>query len=126
MFLLNNFFIKNFNRNSAMLKIFALKLVKIFHFLFESFQSQIGITSQIRRASLSVPTNIAEGCGRESHRELRRYLVIAIGSIVEVEYLLLFSFELNYTDEATYHSLNSQSISIKKKLTAYKNKLPRK
>ncbi len=82
-----------------------------------------GITSQLRRASLSVPTNIAEGCGRDSIRELSRYLVISSGSITEVQYLLLFCFEIKLITQIEFDELYSKVLSIKKRLTAYKSKL---
>ncbi|MEZ5002168.1 MAG: four helix bundle protein [Chitinophagales bacterium] len=82
-----------------------------------------GLTSQLRRASLSVPTNIVEGCGRESVKELRRFLIIASGSISEVQYLLFFSHGRKFITKEEYEILNAKSISIKKRLTIYKNKL---
>jgi four helix bundle protein len=82
-----------------------------------------GITSQIRRSALSVPTNIVEGCGRESIKELRRFLVIASGSITELEYLILFCSELKYITQEEYEILHHKIISLKKTITAYKNKL---
>lgn len=82
-----------------------------------------GLTSQLRRSALSVPTNIAEGCGRESKKELRRYLVMASGSIVEVEYLLLFCKDMVLITEPIYVDLTEKASSIKKRLTAYKNKI---
>ena len=54
-----------------------------------------GIVSQIRRASTSIPTNISEGCGRDSDAEFNRFLTIALGSAFEVEYLLILSKDLN-------------------------------
>jgi len=54
-----------------------------------------GITSQIRRAAASVPTNIAEGCGKDSDAELKRYFLIAMGSASELEYLLILARDLN-------------------------------
>ena len=51
-----------------------------------------GITSQLRKAALSVPTNIVEGYGKQSKNELRQFLNTALGSLAEVEYLLSFSF----------------------------------
>lgn len=50
-----------------------------------------GITSQIRRASVSIPANIAEGCGRGSNAELSRFLEFSLGSANELEYQLLLS-----------------------------------
>ncbi len=59
-------------------------------------EERYGITSQIRRAAVSVPTNIAEGCGRYSQREFKRFLQIACGSIYEVGYLNLLATDLKY------------------------------
>ena len=54
-------------------------------------QELYGITSQIQRAAVSIPTNIVEGCGKESDAELRRYFNIAMGSSSELECLLFLS-----------------------------------
>ncbi len=55
-----------------------------------------GLTSQLRRASSSIPENIAEGCGKNSKAELAHYLNIALGSANETEYFLILSKDLNY------------------------------
>jgi four helix bundle protein len=55
-------------------------------------EEQYGITSQIRRASLSIPTNIAEGSGKNTSKDFSKYLGIAAGSASEVDYLLLFIY----------------------------------
>ncbi|MDP3298451.1 MAG: four helix bundle protein [Thermodesulfovibrionia bacterium] len=55
-----------------------------------------GITSQLRRAALSVPTNIVEGYARKSKKELIQFINIALGSLAETEYLLGFSKKLSY------------------------------
>jgi four helix bundle protein len=55
-----------------------------------------GITSQLRRAALSVPTNIVEGYNRKSKKELHRFIDIALGSLAETEYLIEFSRRLGY------------------------------
>jgi four helix bundle protein len=57
-----------------------------------------GVTSQIRRAAVSIPTNIAEGSARKGPNEFRRFLDVAGGSHAEVEYLLRLATELEYLD----------------------------
>jgi len=60
------------------------------------------LTAQVRRAALSVPTNIAEGAAKRGPREFRRYLDIARGSLSEVSYLLRFSKDRGILDEETF------------------------
>ena len=65
-----------------------------------------GITSQIRRAALSIPTNIVEGYSRKGDRELSRFLSISLGSMAETKYLLHFCFKLEYLSEKDYGAIN--------------------
>ena len=75
-----------------------------------------GITSQIRRASSSIPTNISEGCGRNSDKEFNQYLNIALGSASETEYLIILSRDLNYIDTETFEILEKEINTIKSKI----------
>jgi len=77
-----------------------------------------GLTSQIRRACVSVPTNIAEGCGRSSDTDFARFLQISIGSASEVEYLLLLGRDLDLLLHEEYEELNSMVVEIKRMLTS--------
>ena len=76
-----------------------------------------GLTSQIRRASASIPANIAEGCGRGGDADFARFLQIAMGSASELEYHLLLARELNYLNKSEYEDSNKQVIDIKRMLT---------
>ena len=75
-----------------------------------------GLTSQ--RAVVSVPTNIAEGCGRGTDIDFARFLQIAMGSACESEYLLLLSRDLHYLSDDVYESLNEYVVEVKRMLTA--------
>jgi four helix bundle protein len=77
------------------------------------------LTSQIRRASSSIPINIAEGCGRGSDKDFARFLQIAFGSASETEYLLLLCFELGYLSENNYLESNFSIQEIKKMLAKF-------
>jgi len=66
---------------------------------------QYGLTSQIRRSSSSIPTNIVEGCGQLDNGNLIRFLGIAKGSAFETEYQLLLSKDLNYITNEEYTNL---------------------
>jgi len=70
-------------------------------------QERFGLTSQLRRAAASVPTNIAEGSKRQHPQDYARFLNIAEGSLAETEYLLLLSRDLGYLSaEATTPTLS--------------------
>lgn len=78
-----------------------------------------GLTSQIRRASMSVPTNIAEGCGRNTDADFARFLQISMGSASETEYQLLLSHDLGFLSKEDYDKLNNDVTEIKRMLTAF-------
>lgn len=82
-----------------------------------------GLTSQIRRAALSIPTNISEGCGRNSDKEFNQFLNIALGSANETEYLLILSKDLNYISNEKFESLEVEINTIKSKIYKLKEKL---
>jgi len=86
-------------------------------------EEKFGIISQMRRAALSIPTNIAEGCGRESNKELHRFLTIAMGSANEIQYLLLFVTDLEYLNGKNFEELNSEITEIKKMLSSFQRKV---
>ena len=82
-----------------------------------------GLTGQIRRASSSIPANIAEGCGRSGDAELGRFLHIAMGSASELEYHLLLAHDLALLHDRTYESLSNDVIEVKRMLASLIKKL---
>ena len=82
-----------------------------------------GLTSQIRRAVSSIPTNIAEGCGRSSNKDFAHFLQIAIGSAAEVEYELLLAHDLNYINENDYQTLTEETVAVRKMIIKYQSEL---
>lgn len=84
-----------------------------------------GLTSQIRRACVSIPTNIAEGCGKDSITELARYIQIAMGSASELEYELELACSLEYISEQDYKPLADELTEIRKMLTGFSKGIKR-
>jgi four helix bundle protein len=82
-----------------------------------------GLTSQIRRAAVSIPANIAEGCGRAGKVELARFLQIALGSASELQYHLLLARDLGLLNSADHKRLANDTIEAKQMLTALIKKL---
>jgi four helix bundle protein len=76
------------------------------------------LTSQLRRGSASIGSNIAEGCGRGSDADFARCLQIALGSASEVEYQLLLAHDLGVLDQQTHCALASRCTEVKRMLTA--------
>lgn len=82
-----------------------------------------GLTSQIRRAAVSIPTNMAEGSGRDSEVDFKRYLQISMGSACELEYLIFLSNCLEYISEETYEKISTEIESIKKMISSFITKI---
>ncbi|MEL6769817.1 MAG: four helix bundle protein [Bacteroidota bacterium] len=75
-----------------------------------------GLVSQMRRASVSVMSNIAEGCERRSRREFARFIDIARGSAGEVRAQLYVALDAGYVDEVTFKQLSMQATEISRML----------
>jgi len=82
-----------------------------------------GLTSQMRRSSVSIPTNIAEGCGRNRDTELNRFFEIAMGSASELEYLSLLARDLSFLDKEECSTLMNEITEIKRMLASFIRKL---
>ena len=82
-----------------------------------------GLTSQMRRAASSIPSNIAEGCGRDGDAELSRFCLMARGSASELEYQILLAQDLKIIDPKQYERLTQQTVEIKRMLTVFVQKL---
>ena len=82
-----------------------------------------GLTAQLRRASSSVPANIAEGCGCDGDREFNRFLGIALRSASETEYHLLLARDLGYLSDESYEELTAQVTEVKRRLSIFMRRL---
>ncbi|MBS1556843.1 MAG: four helix bundle protein [Bacteroidetes bacterium] len=82
-----------------------------------------GITSQLRRASVSVPTNNAEGCGKFTQKDFAHFLQIALGSCHETEYLTLLASDLKCIHKEDYKTLNQSINEVKAMLISLIKKI---
>ena len=86
-------------------------------------EEQFGLTSQIRRAAVSIPSNIVEGKARGSNKEYKRFLLVARGSLEEVKYQLLLAKDLKYINEQTYKEIYKNMDEVGRLLGGLINKL---
>lgn len=101
------------------------QLTLMIHALTKRFPKEelFGLTSQLRRASCSIPANLVEGCGRDSDAELKRFVGITHGSASELEYFVLLSAELGYLSGDEPAPLAVEIAALKKMLGAFARKL---
>ena len=97
----------------------ALELAKLVYATTAAFpqHERFGLTSQMRRAAVSIGSNIAEGCGRRGDKELAGYLYIAMGSASELEFQLELSSALEYCDPQDTAPLKDAIESVKRMLS---------
>lgn len=103
----------------------SISLIKDIYRITKAFPREelFGITSQMRRASLSIPLNIAEGAARTSKKEFVRFLDIAIGSIAELDTLFFISLELEFLSNEDFIFINQKLEIIGKLVYGLKRKL---
>lgn len=82
-----------------------------------------GLTSQIRRCSVSIPSNIAEGYGRGGDVELKRFFNITLGSLFELQTQIEIAYNIRYLDEATFKNLYENTRELEIMLTSFINKI---
>ena len=86
-------------------------------------EEMYGLTSQIRRASASIGANIAEGCGRRSDAEMKRFLQIARGSASELECHLLLARDLRFLSSDEFNNLEARGLEIQRMLASLVQRL---
>jgi four helix bundle protein len=86
-------------------------------------EEMYGLTGQLRRAAASVGANIAEGCGRRSDGEMKRFLQIARGSANEVEYHLLLARDLRFLPADEFNGLEVKVLEIQRMLASFVQRL---
>jgi four helix bundle protein len=104
----------------------GIELVKEIYRLTKKFPSQenFGLTNQIRRDSVSIPSNIAEGQARQHTKEFRQFLSLALGSLAEVDTQLTIAKELDYLKDGEISIAQGLILELRKMIYTLKNKLP--
>lgn len=86
-------------------------------------EEMFGLISQMKRASISIPSNIAEGAGRNTNKDFARFLSIAYGSTNELEYQIILSIDLLFLDKSIGDEFLEQIQEIRKMLHGLINKI---
>jgi four helix bundle protein len=118
--------LKNYKELKVWQKAYALCLV--IYQMTKNYPSEekYGLSSQIRRAAVSVPSNIAEGYGRKSIKEYTQFLYVAYGSICEIDTQLLLTRDLKYIGEKFYSEIRLQLSEVERMLKALIKSLEKK
>ena len=108
-------------QKSHTLTLLVYQLTKTF-----PMEERYGLTSQLRRSAASIPSNIAEGCGRKSNKEFLRFLEIALSSGYELEYQVLLAHELQYIKQSNYQHISTKTVEVNKMLNRFITRLSKK
>ena len=103
----------------------SMDLVTEIYQLTKSFPKEeiYGLSSQIRRSSVSIPSTIAEGYGRDGNNDYLRFLNISMSSLFEIQTQLEISFNLKYLSENQFNKINGESREIERMLSAFIRKI---
>ena len=110
-------------RNFRELEIWkgGVSLVKEVYSLINTLpeSERFGLQSQIRRSSISIPTNIAEGCGRDSNQDFKRFLHISLGSTYELETQIIISIELEMIDQNKGMAIINSCRTLQRQISSF-------
>lgn len=103
----------------------AMNLVTNTYQITEKFPKEelFGLTSQIRRSDISLPSNIAEGYGRDSNKELLRFINIAIGSLFEFQTQIEIAKNINYLNENEFKNLYEETRELEAMIISFSKRL---
>lgn len=103
----------------------AIMLAKNIYFMTEGFpkREHFGLSSQMRRAAVSIASNIAEGAARHSNKEFVHFLVIARGSLAELSTQIVIASEVGFLEAVHQETLESQCNEISKMLSGLRSRL---
>ncbi len=87
-------------------------------------EEKFGLIGQMRRSAVSVPSNIAEGCGRNTNPQLRNFLSISVGSTCELETQILIARDLAYLTKEEADSMINKTIEVRKMIIGFSGSLP--
>lgn len=99
----------------------AIDLTDEIYILTELFpkQEEFGLKSQIRRCSVSVPSNIAEGSSRSSDKDFNRFLELSLGSLYELQTQLIISFKRNFVEEETFINVENKITELQRMISGF-------
>lgn len=102
-----------------------MEIAKKNYLLTKTFPSEerFGLISQMNRCSVSIPSNIAKGCGRKSAKELFQFLSIALGSAFELETQLILSYEFGFVKEEEFSPFNSSICEVQRMIVGLQKSL---
>lgn len=103
----------------------GIEISKVIFELTRTFpvEERYSLTSQLTRCAISIPSNIAEGCGRKSNKELNQFLSISLGSAFELETQIILAFEFGYVEKTKYETIIIKINDIQKMITGLQRSL---
>ena len=113
------------NYNNLQIWQQAMDLVEDIYILTASFPTdeKFGLVSQMNRAAVSIPSNIAEGAGRNSDKDFAHFISIAIGSLYELNTQIVLSERLGYINQSQSQELQKKLDNLQRKSVSFKSKL---
>lgn len=114
---------RDFRKLSVWQKSHQLTLAIYKSITFYPKEEMYGLTNQMRRSAVSVPSNIAEGCGRNTQSQLAHFLNIGMGFASELEYQLILSKDLGFINDQIFKEQTNQVTEVKRMLTSLHQKV---